>query len=487
MSADNNSELISWASRLVAPIVGGIRFCFHRNFGRLFPKKIVGFCDQEQSIISKLPRKIRIKIWELLHQNQIMQLRLVCRLVKQDVEYGIGVTAIIDDESKYSITDKSIGVRNCTVITLKNYSWTSSWYFLYIPEILERMVIESSVVIEPEIVDVVLTQFNNLKVFNFVCENWIAGGNAESLAKTTKTLKFLARKEILTHLTVQQKVKLRGKYYICYLHWETRFKKKIPETTLDSRSKFPTHLIYLELLIPTLHDNQKQVWLDVIRNQTNLVTLSINLGYVYWTEYGIVVRNNQKTLDTVYLLNVGGWNEILSMEDPFDFSIFESCYNIREIILTAAVGRVINQHPNFSSYYYMPIVNLDRLPSMKLESITLLWMFLTQKDIHFIQACGVMEKPWKGFLLGCQGGFINEQGIVITASLGGSFINNTNIPESVSKYQLRSYIYGDPEELQTKLLENYYSVPLQGVCEAFKHKDLFASLIAMMFISVNKT
>lgn len=221
-------------------------------------------------------------------------LRYVCHQLKHEMDYDVGLSAVLTTESFNDPWMKSISIRSCTVQQMDTLLRLNH---LSRPDKLEKLCFDPELYIDADMIELIIRKFRNLRQLTIFTEDVseLKSFDEEAFTKGTSST-------LMTRLDDQfQLTAVDVKFDTS--KWKLKWNIKLKPQTLDKyweiqnvmgsfglsgiarvplgRDLSKKSLTTVTLSIPFVQDRDRKVWLKVLQSQNMLKSLTCDLYVKY--------------------------------------------------------------------------------------------------------------------------------------------------------------------------------------------------------------
>jgi len=340
--------------------------------------------------IWSIPKTVRIKILAMLDAPNVLVVRQVCSRLQYDIDYVIGIPAVINSDKDHFNWMRGRNIRSCYIQKL---DYKFKWDFLTNPSVLRQLALGEQVTVTSETILQITKQFVNLIEYSFVL------GSCTRDAFESSTNDFNSVN--VEKKTIQIIESIPCVYYLKVISnpntWKLQWTVKINHNIRLDMAIYGGNLKHISLNIPLTTKKDRSVWLDLLKHQQKLQSLVCDLGVVVWEHYAKIIYMNAESLTHIALFGTVGWDLNSAEGRPFDWTMFEDCKSLSHLEIVC--DKYFNA-PDVKSPY-MDSINLDKLHKQKLEYLFLEYFSFQQEDITKITQRESTPKLIKGVLKNC--------------------------------------------------------------------------------------
>ncbi|CAL8086535.1 unnamed protein product [Orchesella dallaii] len=362
-----------------------------------------------------IPRKIRQKIWQHLDDNSVRTMRLICQQLRHEMDYDVGLSIILNNESFSNLWMRSISIRTCIVKKMDNCFTLN---LMAKPDKLEKISFDSELYIDADIAQLIIRKFQNLRQLimytDDVSELFNEYDEASSNGLSSNVITRLDDQFQLTSIDVKfdtSKWKLK---------WNIKMKPQIFEkywavqdiigpfgtsgiTHVPARDLSRKSLKNVTLSIPFVQNQDRLVWLKVLASQNQLSSLTCDLNATHWKEYEAVIRANYRTLKKLFLLNITCYTVSVvpceshlvqkqTEESPLDWKVFEGCNALEDFTLIADTFVGAAEACSRNDRCCITNINVDSLKCPNLKTVWLENFKFSEEQAAILQYDSVESK-----------------------------------------------------------------------------------------------
>ena len=379
---------------------------------------------------------------------------------------------IIDKEAENFYWLQNIVACECIV---KDMNSILDLNLLSAPEKLQKLVLNPSLVLPPDMLEIVLNKFFALKAITMYMHERLtlqseihrAGSTLTLLQKTEKSLQILGDRGKIKSINITFDI------YHWLLRWKIEFSSRA-----YSRNQKIMNLESVSIKYCLAPKVISKFWLNMLSFQRNLKYFVCDFGATHWNTYSEIVIQNKYTLESIRLSNLTCWDEKKEEEIPFKFDIFRNCRRLRHIKMSCD----LDMGNTILAPCYIPVEHTQELVELEsLKTIELDKFFLTQSDLRFLRVLAGLERFEKCVCKHC-----DVNGTVISLELHSPEISSLLVHSASNTYfeELKNDLWdletdSFPEMLEKKLEEF-------NEMDRNKHKSAFglAQAVACMHILI---